>query len=215
LHRFIDFQNQYGNELETEMQRILHESEHNGSEEHEQQLEEELELLLDKEAVSWLTYWSGHDFFELYDQCNENIVPLLFQYRLLRQLLKNNDNEATFPYTTKWNGDTWVIPDHEMTPENEMSFNEIITSKEIMRMLSTVDGGKWLSLRYLSAVFFRKEGELFTDKLVYEKGERLKLLDELPLSIALDVAFFLISSMSLWRNNLPYLASREQMSSLN
>jgi hypothetical protein len=205
LHEFISFQHQYGNAIEQEMLAILKEFENNGNEEHEQELNEEIDFLIDKEALSWFTFWSGYDFFELIN--DESIASLLVHYRVLRQLLKGDElPTVTFPYSVNWNGELWSVQDYRLVPESEMTFNEFITSKETMRQLSGVENGKWLSLKYLAAIFFRKEGEKFFDSLVYETGERLRLMDELPLSEGLNVAFFLISSTSGLKNISVYLA---------
>lgn len=196
--RFIEFQQQYGNQIDKEIQEVLKEFEGNGNEEHEQELNEELDFLIDQEAMSWFTYWSGHDFFSFED--DNTLDYLIVHYKLLRQLLKEKPKDAAFPCVIEWGGGDWQIQSYEVTPESDMCFNEVITSKEVMRMLSTIEGGYYLSLKYLSAIFFRKVSEPFTDELIYDKGQRLKLMDSLPLSHALTVSFFLISSMNIWRS---------------
>lgn len=213
LHMFLEFQVMYGNDIELQMRELLKEFESNGNEEHATQLNEEIELLIDNEALAWFTYWSGFNFFDFDEQ--KSLVTLLAQYRLLREMLKNPNQEIDFPYSTEWNGEQWTLQNFVINPESEITFNEVITSKEVMRQLSQLEGGRWLSLKYLSAIFFRKKSEAFTDNLVFENGQRLQIMDNLPLSFGLTAAFFLTSSMSFLKKPLVYLGNQEVILNLN
>lgn len=157
---------------------------------------------IDHEALSWFSFWTKHDFFEVKNE--PAVTDLLAQYRLFRHLssgITSQGNED-FPQVILWREEQWMIQDFKVTPGGEMCFNEIITSKEVMRQVHAIGKGKWDALPYLCAVFFRKKGEAFNDTLIKEEGERMKLMQELPLLHALQVAFFLSICVNIWSNTL-------------
>jgi hypothetical protein len=92
------------------------------------------------------------------------------------------------PY--QFNGETWNIPSPQLQPNSKIIFNEFITSKEIVRQLEQAGKGKWLSLLYLSCIYFRKIDEPFSEGLLAEDGERMKLMQNLPLDKAIAVGYF-------------------------
>lgn len=93
----------------------------------------------------------------------------------------------------------WTIAPPEVRADAQFTFNEFLTSKEIVRQMEEVGEGKWAALPYLCAVYLRKPGEVFDEKTLAKKAEEMKAL---PLDIALAVAFFLSSTMSLYQTTL-------------
>ncbi len=100
----------------------------------------------------------------------------------------------------EWEGDTWNIAPPVLSPMSDMTFNEFLTAKEITRQLQQMGGGRWEGLPYLCAIYLRKEGEEFNEIFVQPDSERLKIMQTLPLNIALAVGFFLSSTMSSYLN---------------
>lgn len=200
LGQFISYQSEYGKELDKKLKEIL-EKKYEVDADYQRELE--LEDHLDLEALCWYSYWTKHDLQEVKSQ--PFITPLLEQYRVLRYLLKDDDSIIKeFPAVFEWQGEWWFISDFKVNPANEMSFNEIITSKEVMRQVHAIGGGRWDGLIYLCAVYCRKKGELFTDELIIDGSERIKELSELPLNYALSVAFFLSVCANIWLATLAY-----------
>jgi hypothetical protein len=62
----------------------------------------------------------------------------------------------------------------------------------------------------LCAIYFRKKGEPYSEEFLYEDSDRIKLMHELPMNYAMQVGFFLTSSLSFWINTLMYSGSQEQ-----
>jgi hypothetical protein len=163
----------------------------------------DLDNHLDQEALAWFSFWTKFDFFEAKDL--PEITTLLYQYRIFRHVMEESMMATYyFPQEIEWEGDIWKVQDYQVTPQSEMTFNEIITSKEVMRQVYAIGKGKWDSMPYLCCVFFRKKGEPFTDELIAEGGERMKLLMDLPMSNVLQVAFFLTVCVSTWKNTLAF-----------
>lgn len=114
-----------------------------------------------------------------------------------------SEQEASLPEGPfAFKGEMWTIAPPELDSESKMTFNEFLVSKEVVRQLQSLGEGTWPSLIYLSCVYLRKEGETFTDILAKEDGERYKMMQELPLDIALAVAFFLSSSIHSFKKTL-------------
>jgi uncharacterized coiled-coil protein SlyX len=101
-------------------------------------------------------------------------------------------------------GCKWVVANPQLQPNSKITFNEFLTSKEIVRQLEQLGKGKWYSLLYLCCIYFRKEGEAFDEALAENDGERMKLLLKLPMDVALSVGFFLSSLMNTYLNTLVY-----------
>lgn len=193
LSDFIIWHNQYGKKLNEDLKKILDDKDMDDLEKTVQ-----LEDYLDNEAMDWFCFWTKTDFKDASMQ--PNIRQYLDRYRLLRSLLKDNDFE--FPYEAEWQGETWKIEDFKLNPASEMNFNEIITSKEVMRQVYKIGQDNWSGLPYLCCVFFRKKGEAFADSFIHEGSERMELFKSLPLKHALAVAFFLKICVNIWSSIL-------------
>lgn len=207
LSEFIDFRQQYGNDLDKELADIL-KQEYEGDEEL-QQLEKFIAIdnHIDREGLAWFSFWTKHDFVDAMHL--PGMSTLLAQYRLLRNAMDDSTNEAySFPLLINWQGEEWEIKNYKVEPGSDMSFNEIITSKEIMRQLAMISAGKWDGLPYLCAVFLRKKGEAFKDEFVHPDSERMNLFNELPLTHAMQVAFFLNVCVCIWASTLAYSANQ-------
>lgn len=163
----------------------------------------DLDNHLDREALAWFSFWTGFDFFEA--KGLPEITHLLYQYRVFRHVMEESMRATYyFPQEIEWNGEKWKVQDFQVTPQSEMTFNEVITSKEVLRQVYAIGKGKWDAMPYLCCVFFRKANEPFTDQLIAEDGERMKLMMELPMSYAMQVAFFLTLCVATWKNTLAY-----------
>lgn len=206
LGRFVDYYERYGSDLDKDLQRITEKDYRAsdpsvGDDDVELNLAIDLDNHIDREALSWFSYWTGQDLFSVKDE--PIIAPVLEAYRALRFCLKESLEEAcTLPMEHEWEGELWQVKDFCINPASDMSFNEIITSKEVVRQVHALGKGRWSSLPYLCAVFFRKKDEPFTDELVTEGGERMELLQSLPMDYAVEVAFFLSNCVSIWSSTL-------------
>lgn len=199
LGDFIAYQEEYGSEIDQQLISLQNKKYDGDKDEIELQKTLDFENHLDIEALAWFSFWTKHDLFEVKDQ--PFIAPVLEKYRLLRFLIKDQleDDQIEFPVEIEWNNETWMIDDFKVNPASEMSFNEIVTSKETMRQLHAIGKGRWQALIYLCAIYFRKKDEPFIDQFTHEGGERMELLKSLPLMHAIKVAFFLTGCLSIWK----------------
>lgn len=122
-------------------------------------------------------------------------VMNIYNSSLQAMLTSSNEETAT---EFSWNGETWYIAQPALTPQSAMTFNEFLVAKETVRQLESLGRSRWESLLYLCCIYLRKEGEIFNEELVSENGERMLLMKNLPLDIALSVGFFLSSTMNMF-----------------
>lgn len=131
----------------------------------------------------------------------------------IQELIKQEQN-IDLKTVYRWNDENWCINTPELKPTDKMAFNEFIVGKEIVRALHAAGKGKWETLPYLCATYLRKEGEPFTEELVQEDSERLKLMHSLPLDIATAVGFFLTSILNIYSTISPYSNAANQKESI-
>ena len=108
-----------------------------------------------------------------------------------------------------WKDEFWKLESPELTFESKITFNEFITSKQIVKQMSELASGHWESLPYLACVYLKREDESFEEKWLAPGSERMEMMLDLPMDIAVAVAFFLQSSMSMYLKTLAYSQEEE------
>lgn len=190
LGEYISYYEKYGKDLEAGLKKIF-EKEYEDSDDRITELDNHLDL----EAISWFSFWSNLDLSVIKDTPDGFVI--INAYKTMRYLLRQEE-EIQLPKIYSWRGEEWAIQDFKLNPASEMSFNEVITSKEVTMQLNKLGEGKIKSLVYLSAIFFRKVDEKFIDQMIYEDSERLALMYQLPLSYAMNISFFLRVCVYSW-----------------
>lgn len=215
LGDFVRYHDRYGRQLDKDLQDIVAKEYEGDPEDIDLYRTLDLDNHLDREALSWFSFWTEHDLFEVKDQ--PFILPLIERYRIFRHLLKDaHETEIEFPQEFEWKGDIWSIADWKVNPISDITFNEVITSKEMLRQIYKVGKGHFDGLPYLCCIWLRKKNEKFTDSLVHEDGERMELMQELPLKYAMMVGFFLSVCVNSWSKTLVSLVDpEEEAQSLN
>lgn len=101
-----------------------------------------------------------------------------------------------------FNDEMWVIAPPELKQDSRMTFGEIVDSKQIMSDYAKLGRGKWEAMLPLCAIYLRKKDEKYEEHFAMEGSERMKLMKDLPLDIAMQVGFFLSSSANIYLNFL-------------
>lgn len=151
-------------------------------------------------AVREFAHYSGIPLEQVRNEID--IESLMSIYAIDMQLLREQESEIEAEQEYEWRGETWTLSAPELSTSNRMTLNEFLHAKEAVRQLHKLGNGKWDSLPYLCAVYLRKKDEPFTEDLIAEGSERMKLMQELPLDIALGVAFFLSGTLRIYRTTL-------------
>lgn len=141
---------------------------------------------------------------------NMDIFSLLEVYFAVTETLNEDAYRQEVKTSFEWNGDIWTLSSHEVTPVNKMTFNEFLHGKEVTRQLEAMGKGEWDRLPYLCAIYLRKKNEPFTEDLVAENSERMKLILSLPLDIAVAVGFFLTSILNIYTTISAYSGKGSQ-----
>lgn len=156
-------------------------------------------LLLDMDlAVREFSHYTGIPLVELKNNIDFESMWQIYSVDVAH--LREQEAKLELQESYEWEGETWVIESPEIEADSKMTLNEFLHAKEIVRHMTKLGNGKWDSMPYLCAVYLRKEGEPFTEELVKEGGERLKLMEQLPLDIAIAVGFFLSGTLSIYQS---------------
>jgi hypothetical protein len=183
LGQRIDFNDLYGKEMMEKQNTI-------DSTDEVYLLENHLEM-----ACKSFSFFSGIALDEVF-KIPMNQVLNVFENCLKSLLEQQGEMELTVEFF--WNDAIWIIEQPKLNYQSEMTFNEFLTSKQIVKSMVDLGNGQWEVLPYLCAIFLKKENEAFDEAWLSEDNERIELMKSLPLDIALQVGFFLSSSMNLF-----------------
>lgn len=194
LGQRIDFYNLYGHQLDEMAESIL-------------SMEDGLEKDLDVTAFQFEKMFRVFAFFAgcTVDAVRESefideIADIYFS-SLVELFDDNIQPEPLREFT--WRNETWELHEPELKYGDAMTFGELIDSKQVVKDSIDQGQGKWEYVLKVCAIFLRKKDEAYRQEFLYEGSERVELMKDLPMDIALQVAFFLSSSMSSCLNTLP------------
>lgn len=93
-------------------------------------------------------------------------------------------------------GERWFLPEPLLKQGDGLSFGEVIDSKQVVRDTFTLHQGRWTAILKLAAIYLRRRDELYEEDFLYEGSARIRLMRELPMSVAHQVSFFFRSLMT-------------------
>lgn len=145
------------------------------------------------------------------DEVEKNIPieTVLNIYHACFQQLYQQQESIKLEEEYLWNDEFWRIEKPELTYQSEITFNELIVSKQIVKQMHDLGAGQWESMPYLASIFLKRENELFDEKWMLPESERIKMMYELPMDIAIAVGFFLAISTSLYIKTSQYSQEEE------
>lgn len=194
----IEFDQQYGSEIERLRNETYKTDDAGKLLPVDDQLVESFNLQI---AIMNFSFFTGISMDEIKAHVPINQVAAIF-FACFQELYIQHEEIQLQEYYD-WNGEKWYIENPELSFESTMTFNELITSKQIVKQVHEMGAGNWEAVRSVAAVFLRKKDEVFDEKWLVPGSARLKMMDELPMNIALHVGFFLQSSISLFPIILP------------
>lgn len=191
LKQKIDFQIAHGNELDAMSKSI-------------QEIEDEDDKELEQLQFNIISIFRTLSFFLPFDieslKQTEHVQSLVNIYTnsiaLLNQQEKYIEENPVYEFT--WLNDEWELHTPELNQGDKMTFGELIDAKQIVQDMLNAGKNRWECMLSLCAIFLRKKNEPYEDRFVYPNSERLKLMEQLPMDIALQVGFFLSASLSLY-----------------
>lgn len=190
LKQRINFQREHGD--------LLHEM-HKSIMEMEDEDEQSLELTewLIERALRTVSFFTGFSTESL--RQSEFVEQIFGIYQAsIGQVLEDEQNAEIYPeYEFAWKGELWTIHVPELKNGSKMSFGEFIDSKQIVQDMLGLSKNRWECLMPLCAIFLRRPGEPYREEYIYPGADRLQMMEDLPMDIALQVGFFLSSSLSM------------------
>lgn len=176
----IQFYNEYGKDLDEEVNRI------NTMEEGPLKDLEWSFFHMDT-ACKTFSFFTGIDLAVIRQA--ESLTTIMQVYNIVKAcLLEEPELEATT--TFNWRGEIWEIQPPILQADSTITFGEFIDSKQILQDMYELGAGKWDSLLRLCAIYLRKQGEVYEKTFALDNSPRLELMKSLPMDIALQVGFF-------------------------
>lgn len=194
LGQRIDFQQQYGEDI-AKREALIN------------AIEDEIERDLERADHYMYIFCVSFSFFsgiDLHMVKQVNIYQIIEFFLPCFQELFEQQEEIILQSNYYFKDEVWELSEPALSYHSTMTFGEFVTAKQIIKSLYDLGKDNWTALQYLCAIFLRKEGEVFEESFSTEDSERFKLMRELPMDIALSVAFFLNVSNSIYQKPLLY-----------
>lgn len=195
LGQRIDFQEQYGNELDAMAKSIVKMPEG---------FDKDLEIaqFMIEKCFRTFGFFAGVDPEVLKE--SDFVDDIAGIYYANMQTLMEDEASVELNLSYEWKGELWEIHPPELKHGSKMTFGEFVDSKQLVKDLHELGKNKWEHLLPLTAIYFRRKDEAYDESFLYEDSDRLKLMRDLPMDIALAVGFFLNSSLHFSLNHLMY-----------
>ena len=159
---------------------------------------DELDILYFNTTIATFTFsfYSGISLEEV--EQNISMDDVFNIYFSCFSLINQQESEIELQEEYLWNNEFWRIEAPELSFESKITFNELITSKQIVKQMHELGAGNWESILYLAAIYLKREDEVFQENWLKPGSERIEMMYDLPMDIAVAVGFFLQNSMSMY-----------------
>lgn len=84
----------------------------------------------------------------------------------------------------------WELPPVELLAGSLMTFGQFIDAKNIVQVAREEKYGKWDLIRYVMAIFLRRDSDHYSEEDIRDNSKRLTAIDELPLSVAIAASYW-------------------------
>lgn len=196
LGQRIDFYNQFGKDLD---ERALQISKMDDSTDKEMAI---IEFHFDK-MLRTFSFFSDISVEAIRESDSVIIETVANIYHSCLQQLLEDESEFELQTEYSWHSEVWELCNPELKNGSGMTFGELIDAKQAVQNMTELGKGRWEAMLYLCAIFLRKRGESYQEGFLFENSDRLKLMRDLPLNIAMAVGFFLSSSLNIYMNSSP------------
>jgi hypothetical protein len=195
LGQRIDFHDQYGRDFDTMAKGII---------EMPDGLDKELEIaqFQFEKMFAVFAFFTGTTPEALKE--SEYVDQIANIYLSSLAVLMEEENYPELQHSFFWKDVTWKLHPTELKQGSMMTFGEFIDSKQMVKDMEELGQGKWESMLRLAAIFLRKEGEQYDASFLYEDSDRLKLMRELPMDIAMQIGFFLTGCLRSFLTTFPF-----------
>ena len=204
LRQRIDFDKTYSKEIQDRKNEIFKKDD-NGKDLPFDELES---MLFNIEvATKNFSFFTGISLIEV--EKNISIESVLNVYHTCFKEIYEQQDSIILEESYLWNEELWFIEKPVLSYQSQITFNELIVSKQIIKQMHDLGAGHWEAMPYLAAIFLKRENEVFDESWLAPDSERVKMMYDLPMDIAIAVAFFLQISMSLYTKTLAFSEAEE------
>ncbi len=160
-------------------------------------------------AIKNFSFFTGISINEVSD--NISVESVLTVYHACFKGLYEQMDKITLEDSYLWNDEFWFIEKPELSFQSQITFNELIVSKQIIKQMHDLGAGHWDAMPYLAAIFLKRKDEVFDESWMAPNSERVQMMQDLPMDIAMAIGFFLQISMSLYTKTLAFSEAEEQV----
>lgn len=130
-------------------------------------------------------------------------------YNLCLAMIFSEENKMEQKSEFWWKEQKWILAPPELKYGDRMQFGEVIDSKQTVKDMLDLGKGKWEAMLRLCVIYLRKPDEEYDKEWLYDDSERLAMMRDLPLDIAMQVGFFLRNSLILFQSTLIFSGNHE------
>lgn len=112
--------------------------------------------------------------------------------------LHGDEDNFEMQHEFNWNNELWTIAHPELKHGDKMKFGELLDAKQTIQNMADLGKNRWECMMPLAAIFLRRKDEAYEESFLYEGSDRLKMMENLPMNIAMCIGFFLTGSLSLY-----------------
>jgi hypothetical protein len=206
LGQRIAFHNQYGRELDEMLQSILA---------MDDTMERDLEFVHFQYEKMFRTFAFFANTTPEALKESAFIDDIARIYHASLSLLFEDEQQLEPQQEFSWKGELWELQPPQLSNGSRIKFGEFIDSKQLIKDMMDLGKGKWEYMRPLAAIYLRKKGEAYQEEFLFEDSERLRMMNDLPMDMALQVGFFLTTSMNTYLNTLLSSKSPELKTQVN
>ncbi len=139
-------------------------------------------LIDNSRMIQAVSYFSGIPFEDV-----ANNIPLseVAQYYRLSAVYKIVEIEpVTEEATYNFNSEVWELYTPSTSVSDPITQSEFASTLKLAEYFQEIENGDWSNAPIVCAAFFRKQAENFSSELLNPLGERVALLQSLPLNMA-------------------------------
>lgn len=114
-----------------------------------------------------------------------------------------------------WKNEEWELSAPDIKHGDKMKFGEFIDAKQVVSNMGDLGQSKWEAMIPLAAIYLRKKDEPYKKEFLYDGSERMQMMKELPMDIAMQVGFFLSGTMNFYTNTLKSSENQKQREPVN
>lgn len=201
LGQRIEFHQQYGKELDETLHAILK------MEPGVHREIEEMEFSIDK-MYKTFAFFAGCTLEAVKEE--KFVEDITNIYYSCLAVLFDDEKKLEYQPSFFWNDEEWEIGAPELTNGDKRTFGQFIDAKQIVKDMADLGASKWETMLPLCAIYLRKKGEKYKEEFAWEGSDRRELMKSLPMDKAMQVGFFLSSTMNFSINILMSLKNPEQ-----